>query len=155
MERSFFWYISCQESVLQSQPFKYVNKLIFFNSFQLLQFNQNFVVGGTVGTDLNSYLRPRLTALKRNRLFCYKKLKNKKVNTVDLIFVQFMLTLLLVSIAAFVLIFFEKWTYFESFYYLFITLTTVGKYWSQTLSSAIDPFFEYIFQKNFVTGHQK
>jgi hypothetical protein len=66
-----------------------------------------------------------------------------------------MLTLLLVSIAAFVLIFFEKWTYFESFYYLFITLTTVGKYWSQTLSSAIDPFFEYIFQKNFVTGHQK
>jgi potassium channel subfamily K protein 9 len=77
----------------------------------------------SVGERLNSLIAFILRKVKRKL-----KLKNQDVGLLDLITVEATLSFTIVCIASYVFTKHEKWSYFDSLYYCFITLTTIGLY---------------------------
>ena len=78
----------------------------------------------STGERLNGFLRFLMERIKSADLFF--AFKNKTVSNKDLIILEFVLTIVLILSASYVFSAFEGWTYFDSFYYSFITLTTIG-----------------------------
>ena len=76
------------------------------------------------GERLNGFLRYLMQKIKSTKFpFSFK---NKEVSNKDLIILELVLTIILILSASYVFSAFEGWTYFDSFYYSFITLTTIG-----------------------------
>ena len=78
----------------------------------------------SVGERLNGFLRYVIKLFKNNQRVI--KVKNKEVSNKDLIMFEFFLTAFLVLNASYVFSTYENWSYFDSLYYSFITLTTIG-----------------------------
>jgi hypothetical protein len=76
------------------------------------------------GERLNGFLRYLMIKIKSSNYMC--SFKNKNVSNKDLIILDFVLTGVLVLSASYVFSVFEEWSYFDSLYYSFITLTTIG-----------------------------
>jgi hypothetical protein len=76
----------------------------------------------SVGERLNAIISFVLSRLKR--LF---RFRSHKVSGFELIAVEFGMTTMLVLGGSFVFSKKEKWTYFESIYYSFVTFWTIGK----------------------------
>lgn len=79
----------------------------------------------SVGERLNSFLRYAINKLKSSTKL-FPNLQNKEATNTELIFVELWLTVFLLLGASYVFSTFEEWSYFDSFYYSFITLTTIG-----------------------------
>jgi potassium channel subfamily K protein 3 len=77
----------------------------------------------SVGERLNSIIIFFLSRLKRKLNF-----KNQTVGLFELIAVESFLTMTITVIASYVFMNYEQWSYFDSWYYCFITLTTIGKF---------------------------
>lgn len=77
----------------------------------------------SVGERLNSLIAFLLGKIKRRLKF-----KNQDVGLIDLITVETALTLTITYIASYVFMKNENWSYFDSIYYCFITLTTIGNF---------------------------
>jgi hypothetical protein len=76
----------------------------------------------SVGERLNAIISFILSHLKR--LFGFRR---HKVSSLELIAVEFGMTAMLVLGGSFVFSKQEKWSYFESIYYSFVTFWTIGK----------------------------
>ena len=79
----------------------------------------------SVGERLNSFIRYVLHKIKRSKFLF--SLKNTNVTNKDLVITQTLLTFIFIFSSSYVFSVFEGWSYFNSFYYSFITLTTIGK----------------------------
>lgn len=75
----------------------------------------------SAGERLNTIISFVLSRLKR--LFGFRR---HKVSSFELIAVEFGMTTMLILIGSWVFSKQEKWTYFESIYYSFITFWTIG-----------------------------
>lgn len=77
----------------------------------------------SVGERLNSLIKFVLVRLKKKI-----KMKNQDVGLFELITVEVFFTMTITVIASYVFMKNEDWSYFDSMYYCFITLTTIGTY---------------------------
>lgn len=75
----------------------------------------------STGERLNAIISFILSRLKR--LFRFRR---QKVSSLELIAVEFGMTTMLILGGSFVFCKQEKWTYFESIYYSFVTFWTIG-----------------------------
>jgi len=75
----------------------------------------------SIGRQINELLRRKL---KRNKLLFLTRLET--VTYIHLIFVETILTVVLILSAAYMFSVNEGWTYLDSIYFSFITLTTIG-----------------------------
>lgn len=75
----------------------------------------------SVGERLNTFVTFVLKQIKR----CFR-CKNTEVSQTDLIFVTMNLSTVILTTGALVFSYVENWKYIDSFYYCFITLTTIG-----------------------------
>lgn len=79
------------------------------------------VVFQSIGERLNTFVGFLLKHFKR-----IMKMKNPEVSETNLIFFVSILSTIMMTTGAAAFSSYEKWTYFDSFYYCFITLTTIG-----------------------------
>ena len=75
----------------------------------------------SVGERLNSLIKFVLVRLKKKI-----KMKNQDVGLFELITVEVFFTMTITVVASYVFMKNEDWSYFDSMYYCFITLTTIG-----------------------------
>ncbi len=99
-----------------------------------------------IGTKINEFIRNKMNYFKRS---------NSAVTNFHLIIIEFILTLLLISSASLFFSLNEDWTYSDSCYYSFITITTIGfgDFVPLQRSSKQYPIYYYLFTILFiVTG---
>lgn len=76
----------------------------------------------SAGERLNAIISFVLSRIKR-----LLRLRRHKVSSFELIAVEFGMTTMLILGGSFIFCKQEKWTYFESIYYSFVTFWTIGK----------------------------
>lgn len=75
----------------------------------------------SAGERLNSILSTLLSKIKQSL-----HMRQTKTTDGELLLMESLLSILILLVGAFVFSRYEKWTFFDSFYYGFITLTTIG-----------------------------
>ena len=75
----------------------------------------------STGERINSLLSYLLARLKRSL-----HMKQTKITDGELLVTEFLLSIVILVVGACVFSKYEKWSFFDSFYYGFITLTTIG-----------------------------
>lgn len=75
----------------------------------------------SAGERLNSLLSHLLTKIKQTL-----QVKKNKVTDGELLLIESILSIVILLLGALVFSRYEKWSFFDSFYYGFITLTTIG-----------------------------
>jgi len=94
---------------------------IFCILYSLIGIPIALIMFQSVGERLNSLIAFILGKIKRKL-----GLKNQDVGLFDLISVEFALTITITCAACYIFVRYERWSYLESLYYCFITLTTIG-----------------------------
>lgn len=94
----------------------------------------------SAGERLNAIISFVLMHVKRS-LGC----RNQKVSAFELIAVEFGMTTMLILGGSFIFCEQEKWTYFESIYYSFVTFWTIGNYRKKKKQSFIYSFCFFLF----------
>ncbi|CAF0989182.1 unnamed protein product, partial [Didymodactylos carnosus] len=94
---------------------------IFCIFYAILGIPMSLIMFQSAGERLNSILTYVLTRLKR----LFNK-KSTKITDGELLVAETLLSVITLLIGAFVFSRYEDWTFFDSFYYGFITLTTIG-----------------------------
>ena len=82
----------------------------------------NLIMFQSVGERLNAIISFVLSRLKR-----FLGFRRHKVSGFELIAVEFGMTTMLILCGSFIFSKQEKWTYFESIYYSFVTFWTIGR----------------------------
>jgi hypothetical protein len=90
--------------------------------FVCLRSPLNLIMFQSVGERLNAIISYILTRVKR-----FLGFRRHKVSGFELIAVEFGMTTMLILCGSLVFRKQEKWTYFESIYYSFVTFWTIGK----------------------------
>ena len=101
-----------------------VNVILFFFSNKGIPLS--LIMFQSVAERLNCFLRYFCKKVKSNTIFCFK-FKSKSASNFDLILIECLLTIILVITSAHIFHVYEGWTYFDCFYYSFITFFTIGK----------------------------
>jgi hypothetical protein len=90
--------------------------------FQFIHRPLNLIMFQSTGERLNAIISFILSRIKR-----FLGFRRNKVSGFELIAVEFGMTAMLVLGGSLIFCKQEKWTYFESIYYSFVTFWTIGK----------------------------
>ena len=91
--------------------------------YALIGIPMTLIMFQSVGERLNMLIGILIAKMKNKLGFI-----NQKVDLIDLITVEIILTLTIIFTSSFVFMKYLEWTYFDSVYYCFIILTTIGKF---------------------------
>lgn len=101
---------------------KTVGGKIFCMFYALAGIPLTLVMFQSIGERLNTFVTFILKQLKK----CFLRQKNSEVSQTNLILISMNMSTIVILGGAWAFSYYENWTYINSFYYCFITLTTIG-----------------------------